>query len=418
MPKENEDLNDDLTDDIFEEDDADRDELSEFIGSKLAEADKEADEDDAGMDQPPVEEGEDEDTTVSVEEGAKIAKKAEIEGNKPKDDEKTPEAKKPEANDSESDAGSKEKAATEDGKDDDTEGGEAADKDGGGDEDLSKADLDTLMKGVPKSSRAEITKRLNAAQEAYAPFENPYIQQQMKQHGSNPQEVTTRLVELASFASEKPDEYLAWAASEMAASPDKIGEVLGKAAALHGYKVVKDEPEDEDDDDIFADEETKRLKQENAELRRQVEGGQQREFGPDTPERQQRRTLANELTSFVNERGEDGNLKRPYFEQLQPQIQNLVAQHVQTTGKLVSVADLDGFYTQALDGMRNSLGIPAAQPTPPVPEQKQQDAAAVERSKRASTSVDGTGQGASRRPAQPASDDIGDIIRHAMSQGE
>ncbi len=415
MAKENEDLNEDLNDDIFEEDDADRDELSEFIGSKLAEADKEADEDDAGMDQPPVEEGDDEDTTVSVEEGAKIAKKAEIEGNKPKADEEKPEAKKPEAKDSESDAGSKEKAATEDGKDDDTEGGEAADKDGGGDEDLSKADLDTLMKGVPKSSRAEITKRLNAAQEAYAPFENPYIQQQMKQHGANPQEVTTRLVELASFASEKPDEYLAWAASEMAASPDKVGEVLGKAAALHGYKVVKDEPEGDDDDDIFDDEQTKALK---ARIKELEGGNEQREFGPDTTERQQKRILANELTSFVNERGEDGNLKRPYFAQLQPQIQNLVAQHVQNTGKNVSVAELDGFYTQALDGMRNSLGIPAAQPTPPVPQQNQQDAAAVERSKRASTSVDGTGQGASRRPAQPASDDIGDIIRHAMSQGE
>ena len=50
------------------------------------------------------------------------------------------------------------------------------------------------------------------------------------------------------------------------------------------------------------------------------------------------------------------------------------------------------------------------------PTSDKQKAAAAERAKRASTSIDGTGQGANRRPALAADADLTDVIRDALNR--
>lgn len=279
-------------------------------------------------------------------------------------------------------------------------------------EDLTALGLDDLMKGVQHTKRAEIVRRVKEAEQLMAVAKRPYIAQQIKQHNATPGQVIDRLGELAEFAAQKPDEYLAWVTAQSAQSPEKIPEVLGRAAKLLGYKVVPDAPEGEDD--AFEDERVLALKREVAALKA-AQGGQTN-FGPDTPDRVQHRTIAQQMQSFVSETDEAGQPKRPHWRDLEPQITAMAPVYQQQQGgRALTFADLDALYQQAEGQMRARFGASAATPAAPQPQavadQMKQRAAAAEKAMRASKSVDGTGQGASRRPALPEDADLGDVIR-------
>lgn len=389
---------DQFDDDIFEDREEGEDDTSDVIRQALAAQGVDADDedDDAGFDQAPIEDAPGDDR-VSQEEGTKLASDAQLkaETGEGDDKEKTPDA----PNDEEGE--SKPKEAEEPQKTEDDA------------PDLTAAPMDQLLRDVPEASRAELTRRLSDAERIMAPFQSDYARAQMEQFGSSPEQMSARLMQLAEYASTKPDEYLAWAAQEMAASPDKIGEVLGNAAKLHGYKLVK--AEEEGDDDIFADEETKALKRENADLKRRLEGGGPA-FGPDTPQMQQQRDVQTALSNLVSERNPDGTLRRPHFQALEGHIARKAQAHRQQTQKAVTVEDIDRFYHEAETEFRGMFGNPAAQTQTDVAEGDKQKAAAAERAKRASTSIDGTGQGANRRPALAADADLTDVIRDALNR--
>ena len=391
---------DQTSDDIFEDrEDDDADETSAVIRRALAAQGIEADDDDdgAGFDQPPIEE-QAADDRVSQEDGAALASDAQL----------NHEAGDPDKAAKGEDRQNKDGATEDAGADD-------AVKDGADDQgdDLANAAFEDLVRDVPEASRAEITRRLTDAEKAMAPFQTPYAQEQMRMHGTTPQEVSTRLMQLAEYAATKPDEYLAWAAREMASSPDKVGEVLGKAAELHGYKLTK--LEDEDDDDLFDDEETRNLKRENAELKRQI-NGEQPTFGPDAPAQRQQRDVHNTLQNFITERNPDGSLKRPHFAALETRITAMAQEKHAQTQQPITVDDLETLYQAAEQEFRGMFGNPAAQAQGDVPNAEQRKAAAGQKAKRASTSIDGSGQGASRRPALPENADIDDVIRHSLSK--
>lgn len=279
--------------------------------------------------------------------------------------------------------------------------------------DLSKASVADLLAGIDATRSAEIGKRIAASTEVMDLFAGK--EEALKLHGlDRPHEAIKRLLYLNEFAQEKPDEYLAWVASQV--KPNEAHTVLEAAAKRLGFKMVKDEPED----DEFADEETKRLRRENAELRAKSAG----EWGPDAPQHQQNRSVQDTYNGFVAERGEDGSLKRPYFELLKPRITALATAHVQTTKKYVTTEDLQRFYDaaeQEARGLIGGNGNSAAQPAPPVQDQSQKDAApapaAKPAEKAASKMIDGDGPGASRRPALPDGADLMSTIRHYASEG-
>lgn len=385
----------DQNDDIFEEAGDAEDETAAIIRRSLEESGWDDDEDDdAGLDQPPAEEI-DTDTSVSVEEGARLASKAKLEGPKPKE---------PEAKDEGDDDTDKDDPAAETTDDKETPAKGEGDEGAAEPADLTASSVDDLLKGTPKAARAEITRRLSDAESALAPFQTPYMKQQMQAFGATPADAAKRLSDLASFAAEKPDEYIAWVAQEMASAPDKIGDVLQAAAARHGYKVVKDEGEE--GDDLFDDPDLRAAKARIKELEAQVNGGGAQDFGPDAPARRAVMSAQDQLQAFQTERDETGAAKRPYFQHLQPQITAKAKAFVQANQRPVTVQDLDTFYNEAVSEMQALMGggtNSAAQGDKPTAQQKQ-DAARVEKSKRASMTVDGAGQGAPRHSAQDADD--------------
>lgn len=422
---------------IFDEGEFEEDGTAKLIREAWeAEEGEDGEDDDGGFDQP-LEDNPDAPDVVSPDKGRDLLDKAEV--TKERTRRADSEAAKPddEAAQAPKDGKTDSVAKADDKSGEDTaQGAEADDKageDGDGDKpDLTQAEASALLEGMPDDRKAEVTRRLAEAENVLKPFQSPYIKDQMQRFGATPDQVASRLADLASFANTNPDEYIAWMAKE--AGGDDPSELLGKAAERLGYKLTK---VSDDDDDVFLDPEVKRIKEENERLKRQVNG--ETDFGPDTPERQQARQMRQQLDSFINERDETGNLKRPGFQQLEPVIAQAAAQHRQQTGKPATMEDLDRFYTAAVEQVRSAMGVPAGQmgaPEPPsgqpggeagtsaaqsgqsVSDQIKTKAAAAQRAQRASKSVDGTGQGASRRPALSENASLDDVIRHFANQGE
>ena len=183
----------------------------------------------------------------------------------------------------------------------------------------------------------------------------------------------------------------------------------------------------DDDDDMFLDDTTRALREEVASLKAQI-AGKAPSFGPDTPERQQQLTAQRQLSDFVSERDEAGQPRRPFFDHLRPRIVEMALSHRNSTGQHVTTDDLQRFYDQALEEARSAFGNPtpnpnasgnsAAQAAKPVADQIKERAAAAQKAQRASKSIDGTGQGASRRPALSESASLDEVIRHFASQEE
>jgi hypothetical protein len=361
---------------------------------------EEGDEDEEGGLGAPMEEPDDKTpNTVGQEEGADLASEARIKG-------------KPKADDVEADPKPKADAAEPDTKPE-AKTADAAKTDTA--DDIKAIATADLLKDVPEAQRGEITRRLSEADAMLKPFQTEYAKAELSRHGASPQDAMSRLVELNEFAQQKPDEYLAWVATEMKA--DAPHEVLEGAAKLIGYKLVKDGGDEVDDE--FLDDETKAIREENARLKAQISGGT-RNFGPDTQERRSARDTQHQLQGFMTETDAEGKALRPYFTQLQPRIAAMAQEQHAATQRPVTVEDLGRFYEAAVAEVQQIAGggaNPAAQAAPAASQSPQDKAAAAaEKAKLASKSVDGTGQGAGRRPALPSNASIEDVIRDQLSR--
>lgn len=396
----------------------------DFIAAELDKMEQGGEEDTGGLDQPIEDMPTVDVETVGEKEARKILSDAEL-GETEIDTGKKKE--EPPAADDEDKEAAKDKAEPE-GEDGDVKAGEESEdkgKDEEGDKkpeeapDLTTASVSDLLDGVADDRKGELTRRLSEADKLSAVFTSDYAKEQMKQHGADPVQMAGRLVELATFAAEKPDEYIAWAAREMASSPDKVGDVLQAAAALHGYKVVK-EGEAGEDDDLFEDPKLAAANKRIAELEAKVGGGAP-EFGPDTPDRVQAReaaqnaqTLETQIMGVKTATNDDGTPLRPLWDHLEPQIA-AKATAKRNSGQQVTIEDLGTFYDQAAEEMRQALmpgeQTPAAQDVRPVTEQiREKKADAAKKAKRASKTLDGAGQGTSRQPAIAKDAPINDVI--------
>ena len=400
-------------DDIFTDENRDEDETADVIRRALQEQgiDTPDDDDDGGLDQPEIEDSDDDDR-VSQEQGSKIASDARLKSGKAKD--------KAAPEDEADDEGKADKAKADDQAEKETDSKTDEDADKSEPKDLTAAPVEDLLKEVPEKQRAEMTRRLSDADAAMAPFRTEFMQGEMERFGANPAQVASRLADLAQFAQQKPDEYIAWAATDMAASPDKVIDVFNAAASHLGYKVVKADAEDDDaggDDDLFEDPQVKALKEENRKLK-EAQRNQQTgpSFGPDVPERQQAQQAQAALAQFVNERDPaTGQAKRPLFRALEPQIVENARAHRQQTGQPITVDDLSRIYDHTVSEMKQQFGVtPAAQAETPVVEKTDKRAAAAQRAKQASSNIDGTGQSATRQPAS-GSGDLDSVIKAAIA---
>lgn len=276
------------------------------------------------------------------------------------------------------------------------------------------SDLDTLLEGLDDDRRGKIAARVKDADEVMSLFRGR--EAQLEKHGVTAHQAMARLIQLNEYAASNPVEYIAWATANLA--PEKAEEVLMQAAEKLGFKVTPA------DDDPFEDEETKRLRRENRALK-----GYNLDFGPDAEAARQQAAQndpARVIQDFATEAGPDGKPLRPLWEQLKANIATKAKAQFEATKKPVTRDDLTRFYTDAENEMRAALGVapvasaqpaatPAAQPARPVAggeAKKAAPSASVERAKAASKTIDGTGQGASRRPAPSADASLEDVLLH------
>lgn len=262
---------------------------------------------------------------------------------------------------------------------------------------LEDMDVSALLDGIDDGRKAEITRRMGAASEVMSLFNGR--EEELKAHGTDAKGAMERLLYLNKFAQEKPDEYLAWVATQVSQKPE---EALDAAAAKLGFKLVK--IDDIDDDDLFADPKEKKP------------AAQPGEFGPDAPANR----VAADLQRFVSEKGPDGKPVRPLFDRVGADIARMAKSHRESTGQFVTMADLQRFYDEAVTALRRDMGIEqpssAAQQAPSVQDQLKAAAASAEKAARASKSIDGTGQGTSRRPALSEDADLDEVLRHNMAK--
>lgn len=277
--------------------------------------------------------------------------------------------------------------------------------------------IDALLEGLDDDRRQKITARVKDADDVMSLFKGR--DEQLAQHGVTAKQAMARLIQLNEYAAEKPVEYIAWATAQLA--PEKAEEVLIAAAEKLGMKVTRA------DDDPFEDEEIKRLRAENRQLR-----GRVLDFGPDAEAANPQPAPidpAKVIFDFATEKNPDGTPRRPLWENLKANIATRAKAQFEVTKVPVTPADLAKFYDDEERAMRAALGLgdpapqasapanakPAAQPAAPVAEggtKKAAPSASVDRAKAASKSIDGTGQGASRRPAPSPDASLEDVLRH------
>ncbi|MBK8772897.1 MAG: hypothetical protein IPM06_21040 [Rhizobiales bacterium] len=268
-------------------------------------------------------------------------------------------------------------------------------------------EVDALLDGIDAEKAQKIRDRLSAAA---VPESFTTHKDVLTSIAETPDKAVNTLVGLHQYANKNPDQYLAWAAWQLGG--DNAAEMITKAAEHLGLRVLPAE-----EPDAFEDEDTKALREENARLKAQVNGGRPVPFGPDV-------TPNDPLASFKAETGQDGQLKRPLWNDLAPIIGERALQQRQRTGQPVTVADLDRLYGEEVQRLSAKFAPPpanaslAAQAAPVVADvagKKPAADVALERAKAASKHIDGGGQGADRHSAPPT-DDIGDIIRWQMKQ--
>ncbi|MCV6826007.1 MULTISPECIES: hypothetical protein [Halocynthiibacter] len=379
---------------IFEQDEAE-DESEKDIREAFDQMMADDDEDDGGFDAPLEEDSAELAETVSAEEGAEIAAEARTKG-----------------------AAAKASEDAEDTKPEDEDASETSEKtakdDKGEGPDYGSMSNDDLLGGIEGDHKEEVSRRLSSYDELMGKFDAH--KEELERHGGTPAQAIDRFLELNKFASEKPDEYVAWVLKEVGG--DNAQEALQKAASHLGLKVSEqDSSDDLDDDEMFMTDRERELIEENRRLR--GEGGEGApSFGPDTPDRKKQREVQDAIDGFLNETDDDGNLVHGNFDMLSPRISQLAAAHKAQTNQDVTIDTLREIYAQADQEMRDLYGggnTSAATQETSMTKEIQTKAAASAKAKRASKSVDGTGQGASHRPALPEDASLEDTIRHFSS---
>ncbi|MFE3836919.1 hypothetical protein [Pseudogemmobacter sonorensis] len=332
-------------------------------------------------------------TTISPDEGLKLIDKANQPGAKRKDAD-PPEAEEPAAAQAEA-APEKADAPAEKDETGETEAAPAPAE--------PKSDLDSLLEGIDPERAGKIRERMagyEGLDEVFA--SNKDVLNAISQGEGGPAKAISNLLGLHQYANKNPDQYLAWAATQLGSDPEAV---IIKAAEHLGLKVTKPEA------DPFEDEEIKKLREENRTLKSQ---GRRLPFGPDVQSPQ------DQLGAFATEKNPDGTLKRPFWDNLHPQVAQRATDERARTGHPVTIKDLDRFYREAEDQMRG-LFTPAA-PPPPVVAQVAQTPAAPEtngkisRAQAASKQLDGSGQGADRHSAPPDGADLRGTIAHFLRQ--
>lgn len=280
-------------------------------------------------------------------------------------------------------------------------------------------EIDTLLTGLDDGRRAQVRERITRADDLLSVFKGR--DEELRLHGTTPKDVIARLVQLNDYATQKPDEYLAWAATQI--NPDRAEDIIISAAEKLGLKLVREE------EDPFEDEEVKKLRLENRQLKAR---DRKLGFGPDEHGATQSPAAAPQaaanpvmdtLQAFITEKTADGTPARPHWDRLKGDVVSRAHAHRQATGQFVTPTDLDRFYKEAEADARAAFGVSAPAPTAPaaqapaavsgVTATKAASPDRVARAKAASTSIDGTGQGAGRRPALAPDAKLEDVIRFA-----
>lgn len=261
-------------------------------------------------------------------------------------------------------------------------------------------DIDAMLDGLPDDRKTAIRGRIGAADEVLAIFKGH--EAELQRHGTKPADVVKRLVDLSTYAEKNPHDYLAWAATQFG----DAAEVLGKAAEKLGLKVVPAEAPPEDDP--FEDPKIKEMREQLAAYK-----AREREpIGPDSPQARAQAELQNLAASL------------PHWQTVAPQVAALSQAHA-AKGTPPTLQDIRRFYDAAViaTGIAPAPApqpIPAAQPAPVVaqqaPTKTAADAERLERSKKASMSLDGSGQGAGRRPALDPDASIHSVLTTLMNE--
>ena len=267
------------------------------------------------------------------------------------------------------------------------------------------ADIAQLLEGIDDTKRVAIQTRIEAGQDVLKHFAGR--EQELALHGvTTPGQAIERLLHLNEFVQSKPDEYLAWVATEMNKTAPQ--DILSAAAKHLGYKLVPDVEEGADDE--FDDDEKKELKAKLKALQ-----GAKEPFGPDAPKNVAAMQIARSLREFTNAKDGSGQPMHPLADKFTPEISAKVRDWRASNGnKIPSAAELSRFYFEVAPGGAPAPAPtqPAAAPTQPaqpaqsfaaqpaasVPE-KAKTAAQPDRSAAASKLLDGSGPGADRRPA-------------------
>lgn len=373
-----------------------------------------ADDDKGGLDQPFDEDDAADLDVVSPDKGQGMVEDAQLKRERATADEKKGNTKADAAEGEQAD-----KAKTDakpEGEADGEDGKDTKAKDGQGEDspDLASASVADLVKDVPEAQRAELTRRLGEFEKVNALFEGR--EEEMRVHGlSGPSDVISRLLHLNAYAQQKPDEYIAWVARETAG--DKAHEALGNAAKHLGYKLVRDDG-DEDNDDPFA---TDRERELAAELKRIKQGQQPNDFGPMAPQAVAQHQAMQVITALKTELDPaTGNPKRPYWGNVEHLIARRATEHRQSTNAAPTAQDLARFYDEAVAELSQTFGgggNSAAQAPNGVAQPNSTNAApAGNKSRAASKMIDGAGQGASRPPALSDDAPLEEVIRHHLSQ--
>lgn len=259
------------------------------------------------------------------------------------------------------------------------------------------ADIALLLDGVDETKRTAIQARLQAGDDILQRFQGR--EAELAMHGNvTPAQAVERLLHLNEFAQAKPDEYLAWVASQMNGTAPQ--DVLNAAAKHLGFKLVPDIEDDPDDE--FADPEKKALK---AQLKALETA--KAEFGPDAPQNVAALQVSRTLHAFREAKDASGQPLHPLADKFTSEMAGKVREWRAANGdKIPTAADMSRFYFDVAPALPSSQPQPAAtpaqkiaaQPAPTVPE-KTQPAAPTDRTAAASKLLDGSGPGADRRPA-------------------
>ena len=261
-------------------------------------------------------------------------------------------------------------------------------------------DLDTLLDGIADDRKEAIRGRVKAADDVMSIFTGR--EAELERHGVSPQQAMNRLIELNAYATKNPTDYIAWAAMQLG-NPH---EVIGAAAAKLGLKLAPATGDEDAFEDPAIKEKMARLAAYEA---RDLAAG----IGPDAPVSR----AQSELETFAS--------RSPHWQSVAPQVAALAKTHHETTGRPVTITEIERFYSASLlaAGIQQEPApqaqpaaaiTPAAQSQQPVAQGAQTTTAAtsdsVQRAKAASKSLDGSGQGAGRRPALDPDASVKDVL--------